>query len=613
MTQTRFWAKSIYAITFLILAPAILWTWAGLTVPFVELPALHSTDLAIALIVAGAFLILVSMAFLYIVGKGLPMNAFPPTHFVHSGPYALFHHPIYIGFVLLMFGVFVLNASASGQWLVTPVLVLCILALVYGYEKIDLENRFPTKDHRVFFDLPPAKMENAGMAERLSSFISLSGILVFSQMVMSFLMNNGLEPFGVSPSLYLELGIILFGVFLLQSKKALRNLSLRIYFGIGWIFLFCLFLPFFQSYTVYLSGHDLEHLSPIFLLILVYTLLLERRIIPIIFALLVIIYFIWQLWLTDDPVIAGLIALLFFLLAVSYRSLWNAMRLLSELIANSWKEWTFGPVRVINHGFYVGMGAFIGIFIAGYIAGPEYALAILVFALVVIVFSALWAQIIEGSEKLKRPYGYYGALVGIIFSSGVLWLMGYRVWPVIGAISVLMPWVQAIGRLRCLINGCCHGSLVDNPELGIRYHHHRSRVCGISGLKGELLHPTPLYSIIWLSLTGIILAFLWSAQSGYAFIFGMYLILTGIGRFVEEAYRGEVQTPIYKGLRLYQWTALISVLIGMAMTCIPTEAPIGHAAFDWPTLWYAIVGGAFTTFAMGIDFPRSNARFSRLV
>ena len=143
--------------------------------------------------------------------------------------------------------------------------------------------------------------------------------------------------------------------------------------------------------------------------------------------------------------------------------------------------------------------------------------------------------------------------------------------------------------------------------------HYRSRVCGISHLKGELLHPTPLYAMLWLFLVGFILFSLWYNNFSSPFIFGLYLILTGIGRFVEEAYRGEVQTPIIKGLKLYQWTAILSVLIGIIMTVIHVEFVDITSDVGWETILSAIIGGLFTALAMGVDFPQSNARFSRLV
>ena len=93
----------------------------------------------------------------------------------------------------------------------------------------------------------------------------------------------------------------------------------------------------------------------------------------------------------------------------------------------------------------------------------------------------------------------------------------------------------------------------------------------------------------------------------------LVLILTGIGRFVEEAYRGEVQTQILKGLRLYQWAAILSILIGIIMTVIQVDVLAVTSDFGWETFLSAIIGGLFTTFAMGVDFPFSNMRFSRLV
>jgi prolipoprotein diacylglyceryltransferase len=331
------------------------------------------------------------------------------------------------------------------------------------------------------------------------------------------------------------------------------------------------------------------------------------------YGLIAAILILIQLNYSKSPLLHIATSIVIFLVCGYYFSFWQILKNGSEAIANSWKEWVIGKVRVINHGFYVGMGAFLGIFIAGILAGRDYAWTILLFAIIVITFSALWAQLIEGSEKLKRPYGYYGALVGIIFASMAVWAVGHSVWITIGAITVVMPWVQAMGRLRCLINGCCHGARIDNPRIGIRYYHFRSRVCGLSDMKGEWLHPTPLYSIIWLTLVGFVLLAMWRNGLSSPFIFGIYLMLTGIGRFVEEAYRGEIQTPIYYRLRLYQWTAMLSVLIGIGMTFIRIDPPAMVQGLGWETWVAALLGGIFTTFAMGIDFPYSNARFSRLV
>ena len=94
---------------------------------------------------------------------------------------------------------------------------------------------------------------------------------------------------------------------------------------------------------------------------------------------------------------------------------------------------------------------------------------------------------------------------------------------------------------------------------------------------------------------------------------GLYLILAGIGRFVEEAYRGEVQTPIIRGLRLYQWTAIASVILGIGLSMVPSGWPELAPGEPLSIIGSAVAGGLITTFAMGVDFPNSNAPFSRLV
>ena len=194
-----------------------------------------------------------------------------------------------------------------------------------------------------------------------------------------------------------------------------------------------------------------------------------------------------------------------------------------------------------------------------------------------------------------------------------VWYLGYNVWAMVGVAAVLMPWVQGIGRIRCLANGCCHGCITNNANLGIKHYHPRSRVVGISKLKGESLHPTPLYSIVWLFFIGFFQLLLWLNGSSAIFILGTYLMFMGIGRFVEEAYRGEVQTPFLYGLRLYQWLAILSIVVGGVFTTLKISETILVPTYGPMIYVGAIIMGAIAFFAMGIDFPYSNKRFSRLV
>jgi hypothetical protein len=96
-------------------------------------------------------------------------------------------------------------------------------------------------------------------------------------------------------------------------------------------------------------------------------------------------------------------------------------------------------------------------------------------------------------------------------------------------------------------------------------------------------------------------------------IVGTYLILSSLARFVEEAFRGEPQTPVYSGLKIYQWLAIGGVMLGSVFTMIPTP-PVDTQQFGLTgsTWFFAGAFGLLVTFAMGVDWPDSNWRFSRL-
>ena len=615
--------KTLYAIIFLIIIPMMLWLWATYTEDLINLPVIESTLAGWVLIISGVLLMVWAMFSLKKYGEGLPMNAYPPLRFVTNGPYQLFRHPIYWGFGLLIAGYFIITKSASGLWLVTPITILAMIALVMGYEAIDLKKRFPNESITTMLDLPAKIKEPAGIRARLVSLCWVAASLILSNLIITKLVGHTAALFGKplalpfpSENQYLNLLTVLFILaipFVIKRKDHLYSWAITSIIAIAISTFTALLYPAVGAQYLPVKN-AFVYMVPIFLILLsVRSIFKQSKGLGVLFSMIAVSLMMIQLTFSPSAVLHVNSSIIIFLLAAYYFHIWIFLKNASEKIANSWKEWIFGKVRVINHGFYVGFGTFLGILLAGILVGDAYAWAILMFAFVVIVFSALWAQVIEGSEKLKRPYGYYGALVGIIFASLAIWAMGFNGWIIIGVISVVMPWVQGIGRFRCLVNGCCHGGKVANQDIGIRYFHYRSRVCGISHLKGELLHPTPLYAMIWLFLVGFILLSLWQHDFSPSFIFGLYLMLTGIGRFVEEAYRGEVQTPIIKGLRLYQWTAILSVLIGIIMTLIHIDVVAIASAVGWQTLVSAMIGGLFTAFAMGVDFPQSNARFSRLV
>ena len=105
---------------------------------------------------------------------------------------------------------------------------------------------------------------------------------------------------------------------------------------------------------------------------------------------------------------------------------------------------------------------------------------------------------------------------------------------------------------------------------------------------------------------------LWSLAVPASALVGVYLMLAGVGRFVEESYRGEPQTPRVLGLPIYQWNATISFAAGIGFTAWPstpltpglhlTALGVAHA------VGFAVLVGTL----MGVDAPESRRRFGRL-
>ena len=620
--------KLIYSLIFMVVLPIGLLLWAKNASHAVFLPPVASATWGLMLSIGGGILVFTGMYALWHFGQGLPMNGYPPPKFVQDGAFKLLPHPIYTGFVLLCFGVSIYAGSAIGFWLISPIATLGCMALVWGYERIDLLQRFPSAPRQYWLAIPPNRVDKPSAIHFASVYLCLllpwvllnASVLWANQAVVHtpLLVLSSLE---FNPNVHWSMSIAAAIWFFVAPLFARTQQQLRQFFisgllgGMAVMYLAFMLPLIGLGHNSRIEGTFWLHggLSISWFWIWVATALYHislpafRSAITVLSGLLTL----GLLLNSRDPIAHLLSGTVGFAFAFYAPSIWSFLRRSAEKVANSWKEWVFGPVRVINHGFYVGFGAFVGTVIGSILAGEEYAFGLVVVSVFLTVCAGLWGQFIEGSDKLKRPFGWYGSMVGVFLAILVIQWMGLNVWMMLGVFAVFMPWVQAIGRMRCLVNGCCHGS-PSSEHLGIHYVHPRSRVCFISNLKGTALHPTQLYAMIWLALVGGLQFRLWYSGASMSLLIGLYLMLNGLGRFVEEAYRGEPQTPIFAKLRLYQWAAVASLLIGMVITVFESPLPPAYTGIGWRTLSAGMINWAIIQFLMGIDFPKSNLRFSRL-
>lgn len=633
--------KILYGFLFVVFIPALLMVWAKMSAINIGLPAISSPRLGWLLAIGGALVMFSGMLALMVYGKGLPMNAYPPVRYVTQGIYRLLSHPIYTGFSLICIGVALITNSASGLWLVSPVVMLGCVALLEGYEKPDLRKRFPQITTKPWLHIPANESTRPTFTDRLSIYILvLLPWLILYEMVRVI----GIPPDAIIAYLPFERQMpvyewtevfyagaypfVMLAPLVAGTRRQLREFAISGLLATGLIILLFLAIPLIAPPRPF-SPHSLlgkllewERANdtaaaafPSFHVVwgLIAARLYARRIPALkIFCWTLAALIAFSCITTGMHAIADVLSgVMVFLLVVNIQTIWEQTRRLTERIANSWKEWRVGKVRIINHGFYAGAGALITLAIVGALLGAASIAPMMIIGLCVIITAALWAQLVEGSPNLLRPYGWYGGVLGAILGALISKLLGASPWLLLAAFSVGAPWVQSAGRLRCLVQGCCHGREAP-PQVGIRYTHPRSRVCKLAGFAGIPLHPTPLYSILWNIVVAVVVTRLWLLHVPLSLVMGIYLILSGLGRFVEESYRGEPQTAIYAGLRLYQWLAILSVASGIILTTINNSPPAPPASLNWQSMVAGFCFAILTTFALGVDFPHSNKRFARL-
>ena len=633
--------RVLFGLLFAVLIPVILILWAKFTSDIVTIPLPVDLLPGYILLITGSIFVCIGIWNIWSMGNGLPMSAFPPEKYVRNGIYAFTRHPIYFGSALTSFGLSAVTRSASGFWLVSPVFTLLLVAYTIGFENEKTQSVFGIQDHKPFLSLPSNSDNMPSFGDRLSSYflVFVPWLIVYKAFVFIGAPDNAIStnlafeehlPVWEFSTVFYSFAFLfsLLVPLVVKTRNQLRSFITDVWFAIIFVGIIYLVFPLVVNQKDFIPHSFLGRI-----------ILYERSVdgesgaLPschVIWAFMASVYFSRSFvsfkWIWYSlavlisvscitvgahsilDVVAGFCA---FIIIIYRQQIWKYIRLHAERLSNSWKEWRIGPVRIINHGFYGGAAGFAGALMTGFLLGIKYSLAGFLIFVFVIIGAALWAQLIEGSPKLLRPFGYYGGLAGgiagcilahFIFSIDIFILMA--------SFAMAAPWIQATGRLRCLVQGCCHGK-PSGENAGIRFIHPYSRVNKISGLSGVPLHPTQLYSIGANIITGLVLIRLLNIGISSSFIVGIYLILNGTGRFVEESFRGETQTPYWAGMRLYQWLAILNIFLGIIFTAIPNRAILVFQP-NIPALILAIGMGILVTIASGVDLPGSNQRFARL-
>jgi phosphatidylglycerol:prolipoprotein diacylglycerol transferase len=127
--------------------------------------------------------------------------------------------------------------------------------------------------------------------------------------------------------------------------------------------------------------------------------------------------------------------------------------------------------------------------------------------------------------------------------------------------AIILPFSIGIGRIGCLIVGCCRGL----PHDGL---------WAITYSDGVSRHPAPLYEMLFHWAMGFLLIALWRRQLLFGRLFALYLASYGAFRFFTEYLR---ETPkAYADLSAYQLLSVAMILAGGFALVARTVHQPGH-------------------------------------
>lgn len=220
---------------------------------------------------------------------------------------------------------------------------------------------------------------------------------------------------------------------------------------------------------------------------------------------------------------------------------------------------TWGPFSIYSYGLMVAIAFLIGSTLAAMQARRQNIKAEVVFnlSLIVVIAGVIGARIFyvatnlgdylsNPSEIIMLQHGGLSWFGGLILGSiaGIAYVKNKKL-PVLKMLDLLVPFValaQSIGRIGCLLNGCCFGKV---SEFGFYFPVHN-----------KVLIPTQLYSSLILLFIFIFLRVLQDKPHVQGQVFFAYLVLYSLKRFFIEFWRADNPIVIFN-LTLFQVLSIV--------------------------------------------------------
>jgi phosphatidylglycerol:prolipoprotein diacylglycerol transferase len=177
-------------------------------------------------------------------------------------------------------------------------------------------------------------------------------------------------------------------------------------------------------------------------------------------------------------------------------------------------------------------------------------------------FGWSWTDLVN----LFRSAGvFYGGLIAAVVVA-LIYLKRHRmpVWTVTDVFAPGIALGHVIGRLGCLLAGCCFGRAAPGLPWAITFHSEFAQQ-NVGTPLGQPLHPTQLYEAgAEFLILGVLLM---TERRGRPFpgrTFWLYMLLYAVSRFIIEMFRGDIRGTVL-GFSTSQFISLVLAPLALAM------------------------------------------------
>jgi phosphatidylglycerol---prolipoprotein diacylglyceryl transferase len=243
-----------------------------------------------------------------------------------------------------------------------------------------------------------------------------------------------------------------------------------------------------------------------------------------------------------------------------------------------------GRIQIRSYGFMLAVSFLLGIWLAGrrarrYGVDPQKILDLSVVIILAAVVGSRLLYVLFHLDQYSNPLDMFALWQGgATFYGGFLLAMAASYWWVqrhnlsfLTVADVIAP-SMALGlvftRVGCLLSGCCFGKPTDGP-LGLVFPpdspagNAAAAIAAERGVDHVALHPTQIYSSFKGLVIFLVLMIAQRHLTRRGALFGLFLVLYGIGRFTIDFFRFyEDNARILAGLTFNQVISVVLILAG---------------------------------------------------